>query len=81
MCWQEWDWCFRRPGIYSNKPATIHLIKEAFALTDPNVGKLYRSRYSGYAKYSAVPCGTHRCKSWLVIPLDIASRHLSIPFA
>ena len=68
--------------VSSSKPATIYLIRRGFRpCRCRRSGKLYRSRCGGYAKYSAAPCGSHRCKSWLLMTLDIASRHGSTPSA
>ena len=38
MCWQRWDsFCWPRAPVSSSKPATIHLIREAFDLADADV--------------------------------------------
>jgi len=46
--------------VSSNKPATIHLIREAFDLIDADVGESLSDRCGNCAKYSATPCGSHR---------------------
>ena len=38
MCWQRWDsFCWPAHRCLASKPATIHLIREAFALADADV--------------------------------------------
>src|SRR3989442_14290031 len=45
----------------------------------PTFRKLCQSRCGGYAKHSEAPCGSHRCKNWLLITLDTTSQHGPTP--